>query len=309
MTVSLLFAAKPRRGKPRTALWVRFVLLLGLVPATVSAQPDTLALVRRSVELHAENAALEQTMAFREQVFLRDLEASGEARNEKQKVHDVFLVEGSPQRVLLVEDEEIQDQQAIQQSQDFLRRVREVRRAETPSQRGKRIDDYRRKLQEFHDAVAEIPEAFNFRFVGEEVVDGRICYRLQATPREGYQPRTRYGKIFTQTEGSIWIDKATGHWVRADAELKRTVNLGWIFIQIREGSRAMVEQRPFAGAGWLMSSLSYASHARIGLFLHYRREMSTVYWNYRPMSEELWNHVLSDDYPTGSLYPPSRDAR
>lgn len=309
MTVSTVFVVKRRPRKPIARFSTLFVLPLVLIPALVSAQPDPLALVRRAVELHAGNVDREQTMAFREQVFVRDLHASGEPRNEKQKVHDVFLVEGSPQRVLLAEDEETQDPEAIRDSQKFLRKVREVRQAETPAERNKRVDAYQRKLQEFHDAVAEIPEAFSFRLVGQESIDGRICYRLQAAPREGYRPRNRYGKIFTETEGSIWIDKATGHWVRADAELKQTVNLGWIFIQIREGSRATVEQRLFSGLGWLMSSLSYASHARIGLFLHYRRQMSTVYWNYRPMSEQLWNHVLSENYPAGSLYPPSSDAR
>jgi hypothetical protein len=293
---------------PRTHALLLFACALAaaLLPALATAQPDPLALVRRAVNLHAANAERSLSMAFREHVHIRDLHANGTTRNEKTKVHDVFLVEGSPQRVLLSEDGTAQDAAAIRSSQDFLRTVEEVRRAENSDERAKRIQAYQRRPREFGEAVAEIPDAFRFRLTGEETIGQHTCYRLHATPREGYRPRTRFGRIFTRTDATIWIDKTSGEWRRVDAELVETVNLGWIFVQIRQGSRARVEQLPFPGAGWQMSNLSYFTVARVGLFLNYRRESNMDYWNYAPMSQDLWASAFRNSYPSGSLAPPAR---
>jgi hypothetical protein len=52
-----------------------------------------------------------------------------------------------------------------------------------------------------------VPKAFDFQVVGEETVNARPAYVLQATPRLGYQAEGRYGKMFSKIEGKLWIDK------------------------------------------------------------------------------------------------------
>lgn len=284
------------------ALLTLVIAFSGLLPA----QPSARALVERAVELQKQNAVREKSLAFRERVSNMDLDAELQPRRRSDKAHDVLLIAGTPQRILLEEDGKPQSREAIAASQDFLRRVVDIRGRESDKERRERIENYERRQREYREAVSEIPLAFEFALEGEEPIGGRLCYRLSATPRRGYQPGNRYGRLFAHATGTIWIDKATGQWRRADAELRETVNLGWIFVQIQKGTRAIVEQQEYAGQGWLMSSLWYRTVARVGLFMHYRREHRGDYWNYQPMTPSLLAKALEDGYPTGPMQPDGR---
>lgn len=266
--------------------------------------PDPLALVRRAVALEQANAERERDFAYRERVVSIDLDSSGRPKERIEKVHDVLMIEGSPQRLLLEEGGKPVSAEELRGQQDFLRRVVQVRKQEPAAKRRERIQRFEEKRNEFRQAIAEVLEAFNFRLLGEEDYQGRTSYVLAATPRTGYRPKNRYGKIFTQTHGKIWIDKATGQWRRAEGKLHETVNLGWIFVQMQKETSAVVEQRPFGDAGWLMSHLWYRTALRVGLFVHYRMEQDARYWNYRPMTPQWLTEVLAADYRP-PLQPPS----
>ncbi|MDZ7636756.1 MAG: hypothetical protein U5J83_00645 [Bryobacterales bacterium] len=226
----------------------------------------------------------------------KDLDAAGNIQKSTEKVHDVLMIEGSPQRILLEENGEPVSESELIGQQDFLRRVVEIRKAESQAERRKRIDAFEKKRAQFREALEEIPNAFTFRFGGEETRGGRLCYSLEASPKPGYQPRNRFGKIFTHTHGRLWIDKATGYWVRAEGDLRETVNLGWIFVQMQKNTRAVAEQRPFPGAGWLMSELWYRTALRVGFFVTYREEVKATYWAYELMTPDLLSRVLSPAY-------------
>ena len=47
----------------------------------------------------------------------------------------------------------------------------------------------RREEEENTSLVAEVPKAFDFQFAGEEVVNGRPAWVLQAAPHPGYRAR------------------------------------------------------------------------------------------------------------------------
>lgn len=284
-----------------------FGLVLASVLAGItraSAQADPLELVRRAVAKDQANAEREREFAYRERVVTRDLDSAGNPRSERVKVHDVLMIEGSPQRMLLEEAGKPVEGEAMAGSQDFLRKVVEIRKAEAPRERQARIAAFEKKQREYRDAVAEIPQAFQFAMDGEERIGGHVCRRIRVSPRPGYQPHNRYGKLFTQTVGTLWIDKASGEWRRAEGELRETVNLGWIFVQVQKGTRARVEQKPFGNAGWMMSTLYYRSMVRVGFFVHYRREETTDYWNYQRMTSAVLAQALAAGYPQGSLRPP-----
>ncbi|MCU0229270.1 MAG: hypothetical protein MUF01_16700 [Bryobacterales bacterium] len=287
--------------------WMAMLWMLWPTPAFGQANPQ--ALVERAIHLQQQNASRERQLAYRERVTNHEHDSAWNPRRSKNKVHDVLWIEGTPQRMLLEEDGVAQSAPMIAASQDFLRRVAEVRKAETERERRERVDTALRKQQEYLDAVAEIPKAFTFTLAGEEAVDGRVCVKLQARPRKGYQPRSRYGRIFAHTAGVIWIDKASGQWRRAEGEVQETVNLGWIFLQIQKGAKASVEQQEFAGQGWQMSSMWYRAAARVGLFVHYRREFQGEYWNYQPMTETLLARVMGAGYPGGELRPRGRQSQ
>ncbi|MCC6264301.1 MAG: hypothetical protein IT169_12040 [Bryobacterales bacterium] len=284
---------------------MRFVLLrrqilsllgLALCGFPLHAQADPTTLVRRALVLERATGEEERHLAFQERVLSKELDGSGTVRKTTEKVHDVLMIEGSPQRILLEENGKISTPEEMAGQQSFLRKVVEIRRSESPAERKQRIDAYEKKRAQVREVLEEIPDAFHFRVLGEETRAGRACLVLEATPRAGYQPRNRVGKIFTHTHGRLWIDKESGQWVRAEGDLRETVNLGWIFIQMQKDTRAIAEKRHFPGAGWLLSELWYRTAMRVGLFITYREDVKSIYWNYREMSPGLLAEILAPGY-------------
>jgi len=66
---------------------------------------------------------------------------------------------------------------------------------ETPAQRAERL---RKEEEELRHSSGEILKAFDFELIGEEIVNGRPAYVLQATPHPGYQAQGKYGKMFSK---------------------------------------------------------------------------------------------------------------
>ena len=80
------------------------------------------------------------------------------------------------------------------------------------------LAEYDRRPEWQREAWLELPEAFDFRLAGEEVLDGNGLYVIEATPRQGYQPRSRTAKVLAHVEGKFWVDKEDYHLVKVPRE-------------------------------------------------------------------------------------------
>ncbi len=146
-----------------------------------------------------------------------------------------------------------------------------------------KMADYQTRRERYRKAVREIPEAFLFRLIGEESINSRSAYVIEATPRPGYQPVDRNSRLYTQVKAKLWIDKSEYRWVRIEAELLDTVTFGWILVRIHKGSRVRMTQEPVNGEAWLPRELWYNVSLRIGLVSLRRVEVETKYSDYRPV--------------------------
>jgi len=149
-----------------------------------------------------------------------------------------------------------------------------------------RLPDYLKRRQRYLKALEEIPEAFVFRLAGDETVNRRNCYVIEAHPKPGYSPRERYARLLTQIEGRLWIDKQSLHWVRLEAELLETFTFGWILLRIHKGGRVRLEQEPAGDEVWLPKQLWYRVSARVGLVSLRRQEVLSHYESYRRIDDE-----------------------
>jgi len=85
-------------------------------------------------------------------------------------------------------------------------------------EREKRLADWHRKREHEREFLREVPDAFDFRMAGEETLDGRRVYVIDATPRSDYRPRSTDGKLLSKMKGRLWIDAETYDWAKAEAE-------------------------------------------------------------------------------------------
>lgn len=95
----------------------------------------------------------------------------------------------------------------------------------TEAQRNKRLEDEERDRAKRRAQFKDIPDAYDYKLLGETVIDGRGAYEIAATPRTGYHGELR--GILHSLEGTLWIDKKDFIWVKFEAEVLNPFSLGW----------------------------------------------------------------------------------
>lgn len=132
--------------------------------------------------------------------------------------------------------------------------------------------------------MAEMVRAFDYKLEGEDTINGRRCFVLQATPKAGYQPPSRETQVLKGMRGKMWVDAAQYQWVRVHAEVFRPVSFGLFIARVKPGTEFTLEQSPVQGNLWLPSHFSMAVRARVLISSrNYRDDES--YWDYRPAAD------------------------
>lgn len=154
---------------------------------------------------------------------------------------------------------------------------------ETPTQRTERV---RRWEEETSSLVREVPEAFDFQLVGQEIINGRAAYALYATPHAGYQARGRYGKLFSKVEGKLWIDREDLVWIKVDGQVIQPFSIGLFLVRLLRGSQITVEQTRVDDRIWLPMRVEVRAAAKILLFKDLVIERVLTYSDYRRAGED-----------------------
>jgi hypothetical protein len=243
---------------------IRVVLLLGLAPATaLLAEVDAREIIRRAVAAEERNWKAARNYEFSERVDARRLDSEGRLKSKDVKIYDVMLLEGSPYRRLAGRDDRPLPPGDEKKEQEKLARSIAQRRKETAVQRALRLAEYERRPEWQREAWQELPEAFDFRLTEEDRWDGNSLYVIEATPRRGYQPRSRTAKVLVQLEGKLWVDKQDYHLMKAEVKVVDTISVGLFLVRLAKGSHAAFEQTRVNDEVWLPQRVQEFASARL----------------------------------------------
>lgn len=261
---------------------MRFVWLAATLGIALGAGLDPREIVRRSVAAaEGRNADLALGYNYVERLRTTDFDGQGAVRSVSSKTHEVLMIDGTPFRLLLEENGKSIAPGEQREHEVEIRQTAEARRRETPVERSARQRDFEKRSNRFRRAIREIPEAFIFRLAGEEIVNSRPAWVIEAAPRPGYQPADRYSRLFTHLKGKLWVDQSDYYWTRVDAELLDTVTFGWILVRIHGGSRVSLSQVRVNDEVWVPQRMSYRVSLRLGLVKRSETAMEAIYSDYR----------------------------
>lgn len=242
--------------------------------AAVVAQSPAEVIVQRSVaNTNADWAAAPQ-YDFSERDVI--------TKNGKRTVrtYEVLMIEASPYNKVVAIDghslsaaEQAAEERKLQQETDR-------RHKESPVVTQNRVAQFRKERRQDHALMAEMVKAFDYKLEGEETIDGRRCFVLEATPKPANRPPSRETQVLKGMRGKMWVDTAAYEWVRVHAEVFRPVTFGLFIARVKPGTEFTLEQRPVQGSLWLPSHFSMAVTARVLLFSRNSRDDET-YWYYR----------------------------
>jgi hypothetical protein len=221
-----------------------------------STLPDVRQIVESSIRATERHWKTRLQYTYIERDEDRRLDSNGHVKSEVVEVSRTILINGVPFDQLVERNgrpPSSEDERKQREKLDELRR-------ETPAQRAERV---RREAEETASLVREVPKAFDFQLVGEDVVNGRPAYILQATPHPGYQPQGKYGKLFAKIGGKLWVDRQDFGWIKADAQVIQPFSIGLFLARVLAGSHITMEQTRIDGGIWMPEHIEMRAAAKI----------------------------------------------
>jgi hypothetical protein len=239
--------------------------------------PDVRHIVELSIAATERNWQARNCYTYIEVDEDQRLDSRGKVKSEDVDVSKIILVNGVPFEQMVKHNGKPPSagEQRVQQAA-----LGKLRR-ETPDARAVRL----REQQENESFIREVPLGFDFRLIGEEVVNGRPAYVLQATPHPGYRPHGKYGKMFLGVEGRLWIDKEDLGWVKVDGQVIQPISLGLFLARVQPGSHIMMQQMRVGDGMWLPKRVEVRVKAKVFFVMSYDLDRVLTWSDYLPAPE------------------------
>jgi hypothetical protein len=155
---------------------------------------------------------------------------------------------------------------------------------EAPEERAARL---RKEKQERVSLTHDVLEAFDYRLVGTEAVNGRPAYVLQAEPRPEYRPESKYGRMIARVEGKIWVDQQELAWVKVDGQVIQPFSMGLFLARVLRGSHITMEQTRVADGIWLPRQIEVRANAKVLFIKTLMIDRILSYSSYRQITSEV----------------------
>lgn len=258
-----------------------FIFTAALVAApAASAAVDVKEIVTRSV---ANNQA--DWRAF-PQFSFTEHDVSVRGSQKTAQTYRVVMIDGSPYNELISENGKELSTAALQREKQKMERETQRRLHESASARSRRIADYESGRRQDHALMQEMIAGFNFKLAGTETVNGRECYRVEATPNPNYVPHSRETQVLKGMKGTLWIDVHALQWVRVEAAVFKPVAFGLFIAHVEPGTEFVLEEAPVeGGAVWEPSYFETRVNATI-LFWSHKTLDTETYSNYQRKIEK-----------------------
>lgn len=256
---------------------VRAWILVAACALAAHAQLSPRDIVKRSVERDAANFERFKDYTFHELTRENRLDKRGKVSGSDTTLEEVLILGGRPYNRVLERDGKPLSEKDAAKEQTKLDKEAAKRAKETEKDRAK----FERDRQEQRRFAREVPDAFDFRLLGEEMIDGLPVWKILAEPRAGYKPRERRADLLRKVRGTLWIEQAGYQWVKAEIDVIQTISWGLFVLRIPAGAKISFAQMRVNDEVWLPRQVHVRADAKLGLLKTFRLDVDVAYSNYR----------------------------
>src|SRR6185437_10824406 len=202
----------------------------------VAPPPAAKEIVRRAMQRDISNWEQEKNYTFIQRIEQRELNADGSVKSNKSETEEIVFLYDQPYAHLIRRNDQPLPDAEARKVEKKLNDTMEKRRTETPSEREKRLADFEKHHRDEHDFLLEVPDAYDFRIVGEETLNGRAAYVISGEPRADFRPNLNAARVLPKLRPKLWIDKTEFQWLRMDADVIDTITWGGFLLRLHPGS-------------------------------------------------------------------------
>lgn len=252
-------------------------------------------LLRRAEEKDIQNDKLQRDYTYVEREERHHLDGHGAVKKTESRTSEILEIYGEPVERLTAKDDKPLPADEAKKEDEKIQKVIDKRRSESEEARRKRLAHEEKEREDDRKFVLEVADAFNFRLVGSEVVDGHHTWVLDGEPRPGYEPKSREAKMLNKVKGRIWIDKAEAQWVKLDITTLDTISFGLVLARIHKGTRVQVELTQVNDEVWLPKRVEAHVDLRLVLFKNYDEDVEQVYRDYKKFRTDTKITVVGEE--------------
>jgi hypothetical protein len=198
----------------------------------------------------------------------------------------VFMIDGSDYYMPIAFNDKPYSAEQLEREHEKLLQEVDRRSRETEKERQRRSERYWKERNQTGILLEQYVIAFDFRLVGEEVINGRTACVLDARLRPDYQPPNREARILTGMQGRLWIDSHDFHWLKAEADVLKPVSILGVAVKVLPGTHMDLEMAPVSPSVWLVSRFTVTVKASV-LWMSTERAMVTGWSGYLPAAAAL----------------------
>ena len=278
----------------------------GTEQAPVSTLPptdDPREIVRRSIEIDHRTLELARNYTCQNRQVINYLDKHGGVRSTDIKTFDINFYFGEEYARLIGENDKPLSAEAQKKEDAKLEKFLAKYRDESPEDREKRLAKEKKQREEGRAFLRDVVNAYDFRLVGDERVDGVDTYVIDATPRPDFQPTQPHAGMLKKIKGRLWIEKKDYNWVKVEAQALDTISFGFFLFRIHPGSRFVLEKTLVKNEVWLLKRLDVDGGARIALFKNENIRQEDVFSNYKKFVTSI--KIVPDLKPVSDPQPKS----
>jgi hypothetical protein len=256
-------------------------------PETASSTPalpptsDAREIVRRSVEIDHHNFERARNYTARQREVEKEIDKNGKVKSTRIKTYEIMFLGGEPYSRLIEKDDQPLGEKDRQKEDEKMEKFIARHRDESEHDREKRLAKQEKEREEGRLFLRDMVNAYDFKLLGEEQIEGKDTYVIEATPRKDFHPTQPHADLLQKARGRLWIEKQDYNWVKAEGETIDTISFGLFLARIHKGSRFTFEQTRVNDEVWLVRRIAVSASARLALVKNFAVEAEDTFSDYR----------------------------
>jgi hypothetical protein len=253
----------------------------GAPPTAPLSQDQIRDFIREAAEKDMENDKKQRDYTYIQREEEHKLDGNNQVKSTESRTYEIMVLYEEPVRKLISRDDKPLSESDARKEDEKIQKIIEKRKNESDSDRRKRLEKLDKDREQGRQFVKVIADAYNFRLVGEENLDGRNTLVIDAEPRPGYEPHMKDAKFLPKFRFRVWMDRADKQWVKLDLQCIDTVSVGLFLLRLHKGSNIQIEQSRVNDEVWLPRHVALKLDARLALLKGLNIAEDVTYRDYR----------------------------
>ncbi len=220
-------------------------------------------LFERAEQNDLQNEKLEREYTYDERVERHLLDSSGAVKKIETSTSEIIAIYGEQVARVTSRDNKPLSPNDAKKEDDKIQKIIDKRKGESDGDRRKRLQKAEKDREEDRKFVLEVADAFTFRLLGSETVDGKEAWVFEGDPRPDYHAKSQGARMLSKFKGRIWINKADLQWVKIDMTAIDTLSIGFALARIHKGTHLIIDLTKVNDEVWLPQRLQFHFDARV----------------------------------------------